>query len=281
MSMKHTPIRCSSCDYVSRLVHRPITLVYQLPGGQEFKTERRFCWCNTCGEIRDSEPDFSAYLEVDSRIDDLNKTMSSLGAKAYNAIDRLLGGRAMSNDEQELSKLILGRKIARARSSESRCLDCGETDIQNLDEYIHNCGGHLIREAPPSEASRFNYAPVTIYLDFEGRTLSNPIDPYIQLAQTAEIECVMKKSMFALLYVSVMFDEEDFAHLLRDTEKFRKFAKIIELRIMHEDFINPLAGFTEPPTEAQMASIREATRALIVRNEKPISKWLHSQIMTR
>lgn len=280
MSMKHTPLRCSSCNYVSRLVHRPVTLVYQLPGGEEFKTGKRFCWCNTCGEVRDSEPNFSAYLEVDSRIDDLKKATSSLGAKAYNAIDRLLGGSAVSDDERELSDLMLGRKIARARSSESRCLDCGETDIQNLDEYIHTCGGHLIREVPPDDASRFNYAPEIIYLDFEGRRLSGPIDPYLQFAQTTEIECVMKDGLFALLYVSVMFDDEDFAPLLKDKDRFKKFAKIIELRIMHEDFTNPLSGFTEPATEAQMASIHEAKRALIVRNEKPISKWLRSQIMT-
>lgn len=279
--MQNTPIHCSSCDYTGRLVHRPVTLTYQLPGGQEFQTGRKFCWCNTCGEVRESESDFSGYLNVDDRIEHLKRATRKLGARTYNVIDRLLGGAALSEDERELNELLLGRKIAKARSSAPRCLDCGEPDVEDFDQYIHTCGGRLIKGAPLVDAPRFNYAPESIYLDYEGRRLLTPIDPYIQFAQTAEIECVMENGIFALVYVNIMFEEEDFAPLLEDKEKFKKFAKIIELRIMHDDFNNPLAGYTEPPDEAQMASLPEATRALIIQNKSPISKWLRSQIMTR
>ena len=80
----------------------------------------------------------------------------------------------------------------------------------------------------------------------------------------------MENGIFALVYVNIMFEEEDFAPLLEDKEKFKKFAKIIELRIMHDDFNNPLAGYTKSPDEAQMASLPEATRALIIQNKSPI-----------
>lgn len=281
MTRVNTLLRCSLCDYVGRLIHRPITLIYELPGGEKFKTGRKFCWCNTCGGIRDSEPNFSPYLKNDRYIADLKKATEKLRARAYNVIDRLLGGSSVSNDDSELHDLMLGRKIARARSSGPRCLYCGETDIQALNKYIHTCGGHLVQEAPSDDAPRFNYAPETIHLDFEGRKLSGPIDPYIQFAQTVEIECVMKDGLVALVYVCTRFDEEDFASLLSDKEKFRKFARIIELRIMHDDFDNPLSQFFEKPTPKLLASISEATRAIVLVNQKPISKWLRCQVMTR
>lgn len=279
MSMKRVLLRCSSCDYVSSLVHRPVTLIYDLPGGGKFKTGREFCWCNTCGGIRDSEPNFSPYLNMDRHIATLKKSTEKLGSRANNFIDRLLGGSSVSNDEWELHFLMLGRKIARARTFAPRCLDCGESNIQDLDQYIHTCGGHLIREVLSDDASRFNYAPQTIHLDYEGRKLSGPIDPYIQFAQTAEIECVMQDGLVVLVYICIRFDEEDFTHLLSDKEKFRKFARIIELRIMHDDFDNPLSQFLEVPTPKQLASISEATRAIVLANQKPISKWLRWQVM--
>jgi len=279
--MKSTIIRCSSCDYITKLVHRPVTLTYELLDGEKFKTGREFCWCNTCGGIRDSEPNFSPYLNMEKHIADLQKATCKLGAKAYGVIDKLLGGTTASNDEGELRALILGRKIARARSGGPRCLSCGETSIQNLNEYIHICGGQLLRDMPSYDSSRFNYAPETIYLDYEGRKLSGPIDPYIQFAQTVEIESVIKDGMVALVYICSLFEEEDFAPLLRNKEKFRKFAKIIELRIMHDDFDNPLSRFVEMPTPKQQSSISEAPRAIVLGSQKPISKWLRSQIMTR
>jgi hypothetical protein len=281
MSRRNTLFRCSSCDYVGWLVHRPITLIYELLGGEKFRAGRKFCWCNTCGEIRNSETDFSAYLDVDGRIADLQKATRKLGKNAYNLIEKLLSGSSVSNDESELHELILGRKIARARSSGPRCLTCGETNIQNLNEYIHTCGGQLIRDAPSDDGSHFNYAPETIYLDYEGRKLSGPIDPYIQFAQTVKIEVVMKDGVVALVYICTRFDEEDFASLLSDKEKFRRFARIIELRIMHDDFDNPLSQFVEKPTPKQQASISEAPRAIVLVNQKPISKWLRVQVMTR
>lgn len=279
--MKSTIIRCSNCDYITRLVHRPVTLTYELLGGEKFKTGREFCWCNTCGGIRDSEPNFLPYLNMDRHIADLQKKTDKLRARASSYIDRLLGGSAISADESLLHDLKLGRKIARARSSGPRCLSCGETSIQGLNEYIHNCGGHLIQEASPNDPPRLNYAPETIYLDYEGRKLSAPIDPYIQFAQTVEIESVMKDGVFALVYMCTRFEEEDFGSLLSDKEKFRRFARIIELRIMHDDFDNPLSQFVENPTPKQQASISEAPRAIVLVNQKPISKWLRLQVMTR
>jgi hypothetical protein len=71
----------------------------------------------------------------------------------------------------------------------------------------------------------------------------------------------MENGILVLVYVYFMFEEVDFAPLLENKEKFKKFAKIIELRIMHDDFNNPLAGYTEPPGEAQMASLPEKPHA--------------------
>ena len=280
MPRRNTLLRCSSCDYVGWLVHRPVTLIYELLSGEKFRAGRQFCWCNTCDEIRNAETDFSPYLDVDSRIADLQKATRKLGAKAYKLIDKLVGGGPVSNDERELHELILGRKIARARTSGPRCLSCSETNIQNLNEYIHTCGGHLISDVPSDDVSHFNYAPETIYLDYEGRKLSEPIDPYIQFAQTVKIEFVVKDGMVALIYICTRFDEEDFSSLLSDKVKFRRFARIIELRIMHDDFDNPLAQFIEKPTRKQLASISEATRAIFLTNQKPISKWSRLQVMT-
>lgn len=279
MSMQNTPIRCSSCDYVSSLVHRPVTLIYQLPGGQELKTGRMFCWCNTCGGIRNSEPDFSDYFDTDNRIAELRRLTVSLGAKTVNLLDRLHGGPSTSHEQEELRNLLVGQKIARARNNGARCLDCGETNIESLEEYIHTCGGRLICEAVPQDAPRFNYAPETIYLDFEGRKLTGPFDPYIQFAQTVEIECFMKAGLVALVYVVALFDELDFTALLADKEEFIRFARIIELRVMHDDFENPLSDEFIRPTSQQVASISEATRAIVLGNQKPISKWLRSQVM--
>jgi hypothetical protein len=277
--MKSGIIRCSGCDFISRLVHRPVTLTYELLNGEKFKTGREFCWCSICGGIRDSEPNFSPYLNMDRHIADLQKKTEKLRVRASNFIDKLLGGSAICEDESVLHALLLGRKIARARSSEPRCLSCGETSIQGLNEYIHTCGGHLIREAPPDSHPRLNYAPETISLDYEGRKLSAPIDPYIQFGQTVEIESVMKDGVFALIYIRSPFDEADFASLLGDKEKFRRFARVIELRIMHDDFDNPLSLFVEKPTSKQLASISEATRAIVLANQKPLSKWLRWQVM--
>ena len=279
MSIQNSSIRCSSCDYVSSLVHRPVTLVYQLPGGEELNTERVFCWCNTCGGIRNSEPDFSAYFDADNRIAELKKATGSLGSRAISLIDRLIGGSSTRYEQDELRDLLIGQKIARARNSRARCLECGETNIHTLDDYIHTCGGHLIRVAAPEDAPRFSYAPETIYLDFEGKRSTGPFDPYIQFAQTVEIECVMNAGLVALVYVVALFDELDFGALLADKEKFRKFARIIELRIMHDDFENPLSDEFIQPTHQQIASISEATRAIVLGNQKPISKWLRSQVM--
>lgn len=281
--MENTPVHCSNCDYVDVLVHRPVTLIYQLPNGQEFRTGRRLCWCNTCGGIRNVEPDFLEYFDVDQRIAELKNSTSTIKSKTHGLINKLLGGPDQSSDEAELQQLDLGRKIARARESGPRCLDCGESDVEDLADYTHTCGGRLIPTPNEDDGARISYVPETIYLDYEGRKLSSPrhIDPYAQFAQHAKIECVMKGGIFALLYVHTLFDGDDFSPLLGDKERFRKFAKIIELRIKNGDFDNPLSGFTESQSQKQIDSISEAVRAIVVRDQKIISKWLRSQIMVR
>lgn len=173
MAIRNTPIRCTSCDFESVLVHRPISLVYQLPNGEEFITGRRFGWCRSCNGIRSIEPDFSRYFDSDERVIELTRAVNSAKFRAAKFFNQLLG-RSRSTDEDELQELKMGLKIANARHSPPRCLCCEATHVEEilgLTEHVHVCGGRLKLGLPYEHAPHFNYIPETIYLDYEGRKL--------------------------------------------------------------------------------------------------------------
>ena len=170
MSIRNTPISCSGCDFESVLIHSPISLVYQLPNGEEFTTGRRFGWCSACDGVRGIEPDFSRYFKLDHRVTDLTRTVNSTKFRVSKIFDRLLG-RPRSPDEDELQELTIGLKIAKARHSPPRCLSCGSTEVGEvlgLAGHVHICGGRLKIGATYVNAVRFNYRPETIFLDYEG-----------------------------------------------------------------------------------------------------------------
>jgi hypothetical protein len=178
MSIRNTPIRCTGCDFESVLVHRPISLVYQLPNGEEFTTGRRFGWCCSCDGIRSIEQDHLGYFESKERVAELTRKVNSVKFIASEFFYKLLGS-SRSKDEDELQELKMRLKIANARSSPPRCLSCGANgtgNILSLSEYVHVCGGHLKFEHSYSYQNplRFNYKPEKIHLDCEGRKLRIP-----------------------------------------------------------------------------------------------------------
>ena len=170
MSTRNTPIRCTSCDFESLLVHSPISLVYQLPNGDEFITGRRFGWCSSCNGIRNIEPDFSHYFNSGQRIAELNRIVNSAKFRACKIVGQLLG-RSPSSEENELHELKMGQIIANARKDSPRCLSCESIEVAEVfgaTAHVHTCGGRLIRGPMRANAPTFNYRHETIYLDHEG-----------------------------------------------------------------------------------------------------------------
>ena len=170
MSIRNTSIRCTSCDFESMLVHRSISLVYQLPDGEEFIAGRRFGWCHSCNGIRNIEPDFSHYSNSGQRVAELNRIVRSTKFRVWKIFDRLLG-RPQSPEESELHELQMGQKIASARKASPRCLSCESIEVVEVlgtPAHVHSCGGRLVAGSRHVNAPRFNYRHETIHLNYEG-----------------------------------------------------------------------------------------------------------------
>lgn len=170
MSTRNTPICCTGCDFESMLVHRPISLVYQLPNGDEFIAGRRFGWCSSCNDIRSIEPDFSHYSNSSQRIADLNRIVSSTKFRTLKIFEQLLGS-PQSSEETELHELKMGQKIANTRKSSPRCLSCESIEVVQVvgaSSHVHTCGGYLVIGPRLAGAPSFNYRHETIYLNYEG-----------------------------------------------------------------------------------------------------------------
>jgi hypothetical protein len=170
MSTRNTPIRCTSCDFESVLVHSPISLVYQLPNGEEFIAGRRFGWCSSCNGIRNIEPDFSHYFNSGQRIAELNRIVNSAKFRAWKIVEQLLCS-PQSPEENELHELKMGQTIANARKGSPRCLSCESIEVVEVlgtTAHVHTCGGRLVRGPMRANVPSFNYRHETIYLNYEG-----------------------------------------------------------------------------------------------------------------
>ncbi len=291
MSMPNTPIKCTQCDFTGYLVHRPITLIYQLPNGEQLIEGRQFGWCKVCDGIRDIEPNFIKYFDTENRITELSEKVASVGHKLSSALSSIIG-MAARDDENELRTLTLGLKIARARNSSPRCLTCGTAGagaVTALEEYTHICGGHLIPLSRSDDAPRFSYSEETIYLDYEGNRVGQltPLETFTNLAQKVDIEGVLDKGLVSGILVFTLFDKADLLLMKNEPEIYRKFANMIELRIMHGDFENPFSesisarramGLSGELTKEEESSLADSPRVLFDRTKVPVAKWLRSEI---
>lgn len=273
MSAPNIKIRCGSCEFRAVLSRRPISLAYQLPSGETLTTGRRFGWCHTCNTVTDIEPDFVEYFDFESRIYDLERKTNNLFSKFL--------GHNHSQGKSELRDLRLGLKIAKSRNNSPRCLHCGEAGAESLNDYIHTCGGRLIEVDASSDEPRFSYAPTIIYLDYEGRNIQELglKQVYTNFATSISINGVAKNGLLDGILVYSFFDKSDLDYILENKDNFRKFARIIELRIMHGDFENPLSVQEAQPSPMQKISQDECTRMLLSQNGSLLSKWLKSQVI--
>lgn len=283
MSMSNIKYRCTGCDFEATLASQAVTLKYQLPSGKILAEGREFGWCTACGCIRSVEPDFLGYLEAEARIAELTQKVLSAKSRVARVLDKMLGGKEPSAEQEELRDLTYGFKIARARNSSPRCLTCGAGGAPGtipISEYVHACGGHFVKFDDP-EAPQFFYKPETIYLDYEGNVVEkfNPTSAYENLAKNINIAGVLEKGMFAGVLIQALFDKEDLLPVIQNTTLFCRFVNVIESRLMAGDFENPIAAFTEGPTSSQMASLEDAPRILMSRTQEPLSKWLRSQVV--
>jgi hypothetical protein len=224
--------------------------------------------------VTDIEPDFVEYFDSESRIYDLEKTTTNL-------LSRFLSHKNLQ-DKNELQDLRSGLKIAKSRNNSPRCLSCGESGAESLNDHTHICGGSLIEVDASSDEPIFSYAPITIYLDYEGRNIQELglEHVYANLAKNVSIDGVAKNGIIEGIFIHLFFDKADLAYILKNKDNFRKFARIIELRMMHGEFENPLCMQDAEPSSMQKISQDECTRVLLSKNGNPLSKWLKSQVIT-
>lgn len=181
MSVPSGKIRCHGCDYEGVVQHRPVTLQYALPDGTSVQGYREFGWCNICDGIRDVE----SKLDKNALQSELQALapQRGLGGIFKSAVGRALGGGTdtRTQDRERLKGLL---RVAQARSSPQRCLNCGSTSVLRLafdDEgncpnFQHHCGGHLYRLPGDPNAPRFSYRPEVIPLDVDGNRLDRTVD---------------------------------------------------------------------------------------------------------
>lgn len=198
MTFANIPIVCTNCDYHVLKTVRKVTLVYQLPGDENFSTSRDIGWCKSCAAVRDIERDFAQYFDEEERLTTLSKTKKSTTSKLL----KLFSLINTHSDDADLNQLKLGLKIARARMSSPKCLTCGASGpghVTALKDYTHTCGGRLIEASPDSDAPQFRYAPINLYLDYEGANVGilNTSSRYNNLAKYLHIEAVLENGTYS------------------------------------------------------------------------------------
>ena len=181
MSVPSGKVRCHGCDYEGVVQHRAVSLQYALPDGTSVQGYREFGLCNMCDGIRDIE----AKLDTNNLQSELQALapQRGLGGMFKSAVDRALGGGSgnTTEDRERLKGLL---RVAQARSSSERCLDCGSTSVLrltfddegNCSSFKHHCGGHLHRLPGDPNAPQFSYRPEVIPLDVDGNRLDRAVD---------------------------------------------------------------------------------------------------------
>lgn len=168
MSIPNGIVRCHGCSFEGVMQLRPIKLEYMLPSGETVHRYRRFAWCSKCCCITNAETPIDAGL-IRSKIADIEQRNSSI-------FKRILG--PTEQDAAELKALHAQLRLAQARRSPPRCLQCGEPTVVPLEfdsngtsNITHSCGRRLFLVPEDPDAPRFMYRPEVIRLDIEGRRL--------------------------------------------------------------------------------------------------------------
>lgn len=168
MSIPNGIVRCHGCSFEGVMQHRPIKLEYTLPSGEKVQGYRRFAWCSTCSCITNAETPIDAGL-IRSEIAGIEQRNSSI-------FKRIFGPK--EQDAAELKTLHAQLRLAQARRSPPRCLQCGEStvvplefDSNGISNITHSCGRRLFLVPEDPDAPRFMYRPQVIRLDADGRLL--------------------------------------------------------------------------------------------------------------
>ncbi len=208
MSMTNGIVLCTGCDYLERVVHRPITLIYQLPDGSIFTTSRNFGWCNSCCAVRDNESEFDFQIN-NPNIHQLTEKTKGFFYFFRNLVNRVLGGN--SGEFDELKNLRVALRIASGRKSHSRCLNCGQDDVKSLGQIVHHCGGSLYFGKGDPDAPRFSYKPEVIFLDMEGRVgqLQSPEEWADHLGKYSIIEGVLDRGLFSGFLIHIPMSHKE------------------------------------------------------------------------
>lgn len=173
MSMPHSTVFCTGCDYKKGLASRSITLRYQLPNGAVAEGYRLSAWCKSCDGIVDAE----ALFDRDKIQAELSRIEAERPSWLVRLICRMLGGKDTSREERAGYEARL--EFLRLRKSGPRCLACGghELELLKLDGSgtPHACGGMLKVKAPDPRAPRFFYGEGVVSMDVEGNRLQQDV----------------------------------------------------------------------------------------------------------
>jgi predicted Zn-ribbon and HTH transcriptional regulator len=164
MSIDTTRIHCTGCGFEYFEDHPPVELKCSF-GSEIVSYYRTTAWCHACDTIRDAE--------LLPSLQDLEKELLILQGTSWLHL-LLPAHRAQIRGTRNM---IQWRQ---ARISPPRCLECGSTDISELDfkevspvmavaqRYQHSCGGTLIKDYRYDSGIRINFGMATIWVDQEG-----------------------------------------------------------------------------------------------------------------
>jgi hypothetical protein len=179
MSAALTEYRCHGCDFTAHSRSQSIALHYVLPNAESVVTHRAIGWCNACGTIRDVEPDFDI-TRILAEIEELTKDAEPSPPKSglFGWLRR--ESRQPIFEDPALARLRVHLRIANSRSTKSRCLSCGEQEVQyfrasddgDVLNITHECGGTLFIIPDTANATRFSFRPKVLVLTNDGRIMS-------------------------------------------------------------------------------------------------------------
>lgn len=281
--MPNTRVKCTGCDFTGLIIRRPIELIYQFPDGSELKSSREPGWCEYCDGIRDIEHEFDV-ATLQEKIDVLSNEIKSQKS-LFSKVSNLFGGNE-SSESIELRQVKLMLKLALTRKSSARCLICGNEGATSLWQgksgpYKHSCGGQFLTLKNDPNAPIFFHAAKTIILDTEGNrivSLEDAIERCQNLASSAKIEAVAENGLITGFLIFVEADENEFKNLIKQMKAFLKFSQIIELKIMHKDFDNPLDISLDHLGLVKQELDTDVVRAVFAKDNRPVSKWMRSQV---
>lgn len=278
MSVTNCKVLCTDCDFSGAMIHKPVTLIYQLPDGTTLSMGRYFGWCDICDSVVNMEPSFDAD-QISHEVVELDNRTKTANYRFKQLINRALGGQATEVDDLPSLRQML--KVALARKSKPRCLQCGSEDVNPLDNALHKCGGKLYIASADKDAPRLSYAPEIIYLDYEGNNVGqlDLLGRAANLANKVTIEDVIEAGRFSGFLIFIPFQKSDLEEIFTTQSALLRFCRIIELRIMHLDFDSVLlhASITDFPQNLKK-SANDSVRAVISAGDVPIAKWYQSQL---